>query len=207
MIPLLIGAFSISLAAALTPGPVVAVTLTKSYHSGWAGFQVALGGAVVEIPIILLIYFGFGQFLKIDWIQMVLGITGGLLLMVFGILLFRRRSVVFSQGRDLPVTAFKLGLITSLVNPGMVIWWVSVGALLISQAASYGPAGLVWLTAAIELPNFLWYTAISVLFNRYNHIWSPRMQTILIIVFSFVLTGFGAWFLINALQPAFYLFS
>ncbi|MBN1370303.1 MAG: LysE family transporter [Dehalococcoidaceae bacterium] len=201
MIPLLIGAFSISLAAALTPGPVVTVTLAKSYRSAWAGFQVALGGAVVEIPIILLIYFGFGQILKIDWVQMALGITGGLLLIVLGFFLFRRRTVVFSHSSDLPVTAFKLGVLTSLVNPGMAVWWASVGALLISQAASYGIAGLIWLTAAIELPNFLWYSTISVLFNRYNHLWSPKWQTILIIVFSFVLTGFGVWFIINALQP------
>jgi len=199
MIPLLIGAFSISLAAALTPGPVVAVTLAKSYRSPWAGFQIALGGAVVEIPIILLIYFGFGQLLKIDSVQLALGIVGGMLLIIFGVLLFRRRAVVFYQGTDLPVTAFKLGVITSLVNPGMAVWWASVGALLISQATSYGIAGLIWLTAAIELPNFLWYSTISVLFNRFNHLWSTRWQTVLIIVFSFALIGFGVWFMINAL--------
>jgi len=201
MIPLLIGAFSISLAAALTPGPVVAVTLAKSYRSAWAGFQIALGGAVVEIPIILLIYFGFGQILKIGWVQLFLGITGGLLLVVLGFLLLRRRAAVFYQGTDLPVTAFKLGVVTSLVNPGMAVWWASVGALLISQAASYGTTGLLWLTLAIELPNFLWYSTISVFFNRFNHLWSSRWQAIMVIVFSFVLIGFGVWFVVNALRP------
>lgn len=199
MLPILISAFSISLAAALTPGPVIAVTLAKSYRSPWAGFQVALGGLVAEVPIILLIYFGFARFLQLDLIQVILGISGGLMLIVLGVMLFRRRLSAFGQGKDLPVNAFKLGLVTSLVNPGMVIWWATVGALLISQITAYGIHGLLWLTLAIELPNFLWYSTASILFHRYNYLWSSKWQTILIIIFSFVLAGFGVWFIYNAL--------
>ncbi|MDD3265012.1 MAG: LysE family transporter [Dehalococcoidales bacterium] len=198
MLPILISAFSISLAAALTPGPVIAVTLAKSYRSSWAGFQVALGGLVAEVPVILLIYFGFARFLQSELIQVILGISGGLMLLLLGIMLFRRRFTAFGHGKDLPVNAFKLGFVTSLVNPGMVIWWATVGALLISQITAYGIYGLLWLIIAIELPNFLWYSTASILFHRYNHLWSSQMQSILIIVFSFVLTGFGAWFIYNA---------
>ncbi|MDD5121822.1 MAG: LysE family transporter [Dehalococcoidales bacterium] len=198
MLPILISAFSISLAAALTPGPVIAVTLAKSYRSAWAGFQVALGGLVAEVPVILLIYFGFARFLQSELIQVILGISGGLMLLLLGIMLFRRRFTAFGHGKDLPVNAFKLGFVTSLVNPGMVIWWATVGALLISQITAYGIYGLLWLIIAIELPNFLWYSTASILFHRYNHLWSSQMQSILIIVFSFVLTGFGAWFIYNA---------
>jgi len=153
---------------------------------------------VAEVPVILLIYFGFARFLQSELIQVILGISGGLMLLLLGIMLFRRRFTAFGHGKDLPVNAFKLGFVTSLVNPGMVIWWATVGALLISQITAYGIYGLLWLIIAIELPNFLWYSTASILFHRYNHLWSSQMQSILIIVFSFVLTGFGAWFIYNA---------
>ncbi|MDD4635459.1 MAG: LysE family transporter [Dehalococcoidales bacterium] len=199
MLPILISAFSISLAAALTPGPVIAVTLAKSYRSPWAGFQVAIGGLVAEVPVILLIYFGFARFLQSTIIQLILGIAGGLMLILLGMMLFRRRSTVFQYGKDLPVSAFRLGFVTALINPGMVIWWATVGALLISQISAYGINGLIWLILAIELPNFLWYSTASVLFHRYNNLWSSQVQSILIIVFSFVLAGFGIWFIANAI--------
>ncbi|MDD5604380.1 MAG: LysE family transporter [Dehalococcoidales bacterium] len=199
MLTILISAFSISLAAALTPGPVIAVTLAKSYRSPWAGFQVAIGGLVAEVPVILLIYFGFARFLQSTIIQLILGIAGGLMLIFLGMMLFRRRSTVFQYGKDLPVSAFRLGFLTALINPGMVIWWATVGALLISQISAYGINGLIWLILAIELPNFLWYSTASVLFHRYNNLWSSQVQSILIIVFSFVLAGFGIWFIANAI--------
>jgi threonine/homoserine/homoserine lactone efflux protein len=199
MLTILISAFSISLAAALTPGPVIAVTLAKSYRSAWAGFQVALGGLIVEVPIILLIYFGFSRFLQSAVVQVILGISGGIMLIVLGIMLFRRRSNVLEHGKDLPVSAFKLGAVTSLVNPGMLVWWATVGALFISQIAAYGTSGLIWLILAIELPNFFWYSAASILFNRYNHIWSSHWQSIMIIIFSFVLAGFGLYFITDAI--------
>ena len=199
MLTILISAFSISLAAALTPGPVIAVTLAKSYRSPWAGFQVAIGGLVAEVPVILLIYFGFARFLQSTIIQLILGIAGGLMLIFLGMMLFRRRSTVFQYGKDLPVSAFRLGFLTALINPGMVIWWATVGALLISQISAYGINGLIWLILAIELPNFLWYSTASVLFHRYNNLWSSQVQSILIIIFSFVLAGFGIWFIANAI--------
>ncbi len=200
MIPLFISAFTVSFAAALAPGPVVAVTLAKSYRSAWAGFKIALGSAVVEIPIILIIYLGLARFLQAELVQLVLGFAGGTVLVILGLTLFRRRNVVISHGKDLPVSAFKLGILTSLVNPGMAIWWATVGALFISNASTFGAVGLVGITLAIELPNFIWYSAISMLFNRYHSIWSSKWQTILMIVFSIALIGFGIWFIFNAVS-------
>lgn len=200
MLALFLGAFSVSFAAALTPGPVVAVTLAKSYRCAWAGFQVALGSAVVEIPIIIAVYYGLGRLLINDIVQIALGLASGFLLLIFSVLLFRKRLKVITQGQDLPVTAFKLGVITSVVNPGMLIWWATVGALFISSATEYGIIGLASITLAIELPNFIWYSSISVLFNRYHSLWNYNIHTMLVIIFSFVIAGFGIWFIVDAIQ-------
>ena len=47
----------ISLSGVMMPGPMFAMTVAKSYRSPWAGAQVALGHAVIELPLILLLYY------------------------------------------------------------------------------------------------------------------------------------------------------
>ena len=54
--------FLTSLSGVMAPGPMFTMTLAKSYKSPWTGAQVSLGHAVIEVPLILLIYFG-GQFI------------------------------------------------------------------------------------------------------------------------------------------------
>ncbi len=64
VLPFLLSLVGISLSGVMMPGPMFAVTLAKSYKSQLAGTQIALGHAIVEIPLMLLIYFGFGRFIS-----------------------------------------------------------------------------------------------------------------------------------------------
>ena len=57
MLPFLLSVVVISLSGVMMPGPLFAVTVAKSYKSQLAGMQIALGHALVEIPLILFIYF------------------------------------------------------------------------------------------------------------------------------------------------------
>ena len=77
MLPILLSVVVISFSGVMMPGPMFAVTLTKSYKSPWAGTRIALGHAVIEVPLILLIYFGFAQFFQNSVVQLVLSIVGG----------------------------------------------------------------------------------------------------------------------------------
>jgi threonine/homoserine/homoserine lactone efflux protein len=46
-----------SLSGVMAPGPMFTMTLAKSLKSPWAGAQVSLGHAVIEVPLILLVIF------------------------------------------------------------------------------------------------------------------------------------------------------
>ena len=50
-------------------GSLFAVTVAKNYKSQFAGAQIAVGHALVEIPLILLIYFGLNRFFRYDLVQ------------------------------------------------------------------------------------------------------------------------------------------
>ena len=94
MLPLLLSAVVISLSGVMMPGPMFAVTLAKSYRSPWAGTQISLGHAVIEVPLILLIYFGFARFFENNTVQLVLSILGGAMIIWMGIAMFRARAEV-----------------------------------------------------------------------------------------------------------------
>ena len=85
-----------SLSGVMAPGPMFAVTLAKSLKSPWAGVLVSLGHAVVEVPLILLVYFGLAQFFENEVVSLVLAILGGVLFMVFGLLFWPVRVLLRS---------------------------------------------------------------------------------------------------------------
>ncbi|UCC91018.1 MAG: lysine transporter LysE, partial [Dehalococcoidia bacterium] len=58
MVPFLASVAVISLSGVMMPGPAFAVTVAKSYKSPFAGIKVALGHALVEVPVMVLIYRG-----------------------------------------------------------------------------------------------------------------------------------------------------
>ena len=64
-----------SLSGVMAPGPMFTMTLAKSYKSPWAGTQVSLGHAVIEVPLILLIYFGAAQFFQNIVVGIIITIT------------------------------------------------------------------------------------------------------------------------------------
>lgn len=66
-----------SLSGVMMPGPMFTVTIAKSLRSPWAGVLVSLGHAVVEVPLILLVYFGLGQFFQNEIVKLILSVLGG----------------------------------------------------------------------------------------------------------------------------------
>ncbi len=120
-----------SLSGVMMPGPMFTVTLAKSYKSPWAGAQVSLGHAVIEVPLILLIYFGAAHFFQNSIVQLVLSVLGGGMIVWMGVGLFRARREVARQGRDATYSAFVAGILMSGLNPFFLVWWVTVGSLLL----------------------------------------------------------------------------
>ena len=56
MFAVLLSVIIVSFSGVMLPGPMFAVALAKSFKSPWTGAQMALGHAVVEVPLVLIIY-------------------------------------------------------------------------------------------------------------------------------------------------------
>ena len=181
------------------PGPMFAVTLAKSYRSPWAGAQISLGHAVIEVPLILLIYFGFAQFFENNIVQLVLSILGGGMIIWLGINMFRARAEIVQEGKDLPYNAFTAGILTSGFNPFFLLWWATIGSLLIMKFLDFRTTGLIVFILVHWLCDLAWLSFVSILIYRTKSLWSRKFQEGLFFICSLLLIGFGGWFMVSGL--------
>ena len=200
MFPILLSVVVISFSGVMMPGPVFAVTLAKSYQSPFAGTKVALGHAVIEVPLILLIYFGFAQFFQNVTVQLVLSVLGGGMIIWLGIGMFRARTEVVRQGKDVSYNAVVAGILTSGLNPFFLLWWATIGSLLIMRIIEFGTTGLILFIIVHWLCDLVWLSFVSNMVYRTHSLWGKKFQEWLFIGCSFLLIGFGGWFLISGLQ-------
>ena len=63
MLAFLVSAVAISLSGVIAPGPVTAATLAAGARHRHAGVMIALGHAIVEVPLILLLVGGVASIL------------------------------------------------------------------------------------------------------------------------------------------------
>ena len=200
MLPILLSVVVISLSGVMQPGITTAMAIAKSFKSPWAGTNVALGHAVIEVPLILLIYFGFAHFFQNTTVRLVLSLVGGSMIIWLGISMFRARAEITKQGKDLPYNAFTAGVLTSVLNPFFWVWWATIGSMLVMKIVDFGVAGLASLTMVHWSCDLVWLSFISVLVYRTHSLWGKRFQEWLFIACSALLVGFGGWYLISGIQ-------
>jgi threonine/homoserine/homoserine lactone efflux protein len=187
-----------SLSGVMAPGPMFTVTLAKSLKSPWAGVHVSLGHAVIEVPLILLIYFGLAQFFQNITVQLVLGVLGGGMIIWMGVGLFRARGQLARGGKDTTYSAFAAGILMSGLNPFFLVWWVTVGSLLLMTFLNaVGTSGLTLFIVVHWLCDLVWLSLVSFTVYRTHSFWGQRVQEWVFIALSLALLYFGGWFIVK----------
>jgi threonine/homoserine/homoserine lactone efflux protein len=190
----------ISLSGVMMPGPMFAVVLAKSYKSPWAGTQMSLGHAVIEVPLILLIRFGFGSFFEYAAVQLILSLVGGAMIVWMGISMFRARATVVREGKDSPYNAFVAGIVMTVLNPFFLLWWATVGIALVMKFTDYGMIGLLVMNITHWACDFVWLSFLSVSVYKTHSFLSKRWQEWIFIIISLLLVFFGIRFIVIGIQ-------
>lgn len=88
----------ISLSGVMAPGPITAVTIGKGNESPHAGAMVALGHGIIEFPLMIFIFYGFGYLLNLVYVKALIGFIGGLFLSSKGGKFFGRKfqKIIFT---------------------------------------------------------------------------------------------------------------
>jgi threonine/homoserine/homoserine lactone efflux protein len=167
-----------------------------------AGLLIAVGHGIVEIPLMLFIYFWLSQFAIPDILPIAVGLVGGLLMMYMGIKTFRNRHNA-DQKVDVPrQESLFAGIWTTAVNPGFILWWITIGTTLILNAQIFGLLGFSVFAVVHWLCDFVWYAVVAFVIFKSRRFWTEKVHTSIFIFCFAVFVGFGAWFFSSALWAA-----
>ena len=190
----------ISLSGVLSPGPITAVTVSKGTEHPLTGLYVAVGHTIVELPLMVLIAVGLDKYLQIDWVRIAIGILGGLFLFKMGLGLLKNIFSTQIGYNNFNYTPIQAGAILSISNPYFLIWWSTVGAMLLSGAYQFGLFGVI-LFMFIHLGcDFLWYIFLSSLTFKGGQFFGKKLQQVLFAVCGMFLLFFSGKFLYDAIS-------
>jgi threonine/homoserine/homoserine lactone efflux protein len=184
----------------MMPGPMFTITVTKSHSSPWIGAQLSLGHAVIEIPVILLIYLGLSSFFQNIWVQIALSVIGGSMIIWMGINLLRANYKSTYNSKDSQYSSFISGILLSGLNPFFLLWWGTVGSLLLMNFLELNPQGLILFIIVHWICDFVWLSLISVtVFKTHSFISKGLMEWILTVL-SLMLFYFGGQFIFQGIK-------
>jgi len=206
MIEIFIFSFLVALTGALSPGPLLTFTIYKSLKQkrGYlAGIYIILGHATLELTLIIVLLAGASFFFQNIVFLTVIGIIGGILLVVYGLLVIRdvfktKIEIEFvNSHKGFKGNSFLGGIIVSLSNPYWVFWWAVIGlGFLISYTVSFAnPLGLLLFFLGHELGDAVWYFPISTIAYFGGKSLNPK-------IFRYILIACGAFMIIFGIYLA-----
>jgi threonine/homoserine/homoserine lactone efflux protein len=192
----------------MAPGPVTAVTVSKGTKSPHAGAIIALGHGIVEIPLMILILYGFGEILKILYIKAIIGLLGGLFLLKMGLGLLQGIKQAKVDSSNDPRSPLMVGIILSLANPYFLIWWATIGSILIFRSITFlifrsitfGLLGFVIFMILHWSCDFFWCYFLSALSFKGGQFFGKRLQQVLFAICGVFLLFFSAKFIFDAVK-------
>lgn len=191
-------AILISLSGVMTPGPLFAAAVAKGYKDKSAGIKIALGHGLVEFPLMALIFFSIGTVFADPLVKLGIGLVGGMFLLQMGYKMVRsRRTIAGGDEKYFPYDSLWAGAITSSVNPYFLLWWASVGAVLIYNARLFGPIIVVAFAVVHWSCDLAWYTFTSLTVFRTKHLWTPLVNEIVFGACGLIMMVFGGYFIVG----------
>lgn len=196
----LIQSVLITIPGLITPGPVMAVTFERGTSSPHAGAFVTLGHGAVELPLVVLLFSGIGRFTGISSLRIILALAGGGFLIYMAWRTFRGMKSGPAAGGKVFSSSFAAGMIMTLANPFLILWWGTVGSTLIMRSIELGIMVSVLFYSLHFIVNFIWLYLISYLSYAGHRVFGTRYREIVSAVSVVILVSFGIYFIVTALK-------
>jgi threonine/homoserine/homoserine lactone efflux protein len=202
IIQMFILGFLIGLTGALAPGPTLIATINASLKGGWTmGPRVTLGHMAVEILMVVLIIAGLAVLIgSYAWL---IAITGGTVLVFFGILtILESRHAQISPSSPAPAPdekrgsgPFISGAVTSISNPYFWLWWLTVGSSLMIGAYAGGILSAGAFILGHWGADLSWFTFVSVSIHKGRFLLRDREYRWTLAACGVFLLLFGGYYL------------
>jgi threonine/homoserine/homoserine lactone efflux protein len=190
----------ISASGVMSPGPLFAANITYGLREGVkSGIKIAIGHSIVELPLVILLGIGVFSLEIFPEFRTIISIFGAITLFVFAGIqiktILKKNKNISVKPKQGPIVT---GILLSVLNPFFIVWWLTIGFKLISDAM------LIWAFAGILIVfvfhiwmDFAWLGITAFLASKSRKIISNRNYKIMILVLSLTLIYFGIIFLMD----------
>ncbi len=193
----------ISASGVMSPGPLFAANITHGLKNGTkAGIKIAIGHSLVEFPLVILLGIGILSMEVFPEFRTIISILGAITLFVFAFLqiktILNKNKKISTKLKQGPVIT---GILLSGLNPFFIIWWLTIGLKLISDAmAIWAFAGILIVFVLHIWMDFVWLGATAFLISKSKKIISNTNYKIIVLALSAILIYFGITFLIDVIS-------
>ncbi|MHB0998807.1 MAG: LysE family transporter [Armatimonadota bacterium] len=197
--------FITALSGALMPGPLLTVTIAQTAKKGfYASVLLMVGHSILELLLVIGLWFGLGSFMKVHWIMGVITGLGGLMLLWMGYGMIKdSRNVSFElksksaetkkQGLlDNPIIA---GMVVSLSNPYWAIWWATIGLTLFGALSQNAVPVIIAFFLGHISGDFTWYLAVGGAVSTGRKFIKPETYKIVVQICGIFLIFLGGSFI------------
>lgn len=190
----------ISASGVMAPGPLFAANVSYGLREGTkAGCKMAIGHTIVELPLVILLGIGVFSLESFPEFRNIISIFGAITLFVFAAIqirtIFEKKELTLLNLKQGPLIA---GITLSALNPFFIIWWLTIGFKLISEAMlMWAFVGILIVFALHIWMDFVWLGTVSFLASKSSKILSNRNYKILMTGLSLMLIYFGITFLLD----------
>ena len=193
----------ISASGVMSPGPLFAANITYGLKQGTkAGIKIAIGHSLVELPLVILLGIGILSLEIFPEFKTIISILGAITLFVFAFMQIKstlkkneKSETKLKQG---PIIT---GVLLSALNPFFLIWWLTIGLKLISDAmAIWAFIGILIVFVLHIWMDFVWLGSTAFLISKSKKIISNTNYKIIMLALSAVLIYFGITFLTDVIN-------
>jgi threonine/homoserine/homoserine lactone efflux protein len=190
----------ISTSGVLSPGPLFFSNILYGSKYGYkAGLMCSYGHTVVELPLILLLAFGVLSLEVFPSFKPVISIVGGVTLIAFAAM---QMINVRKSHREVRAnrSPFIMGVIFTALNPFFMIWWLTIGMKMITDALVLASIfGLAFMFLTHIWMDYAWLTSVAYMAGKGVRILGSRYYFILLLGLSTALVYFGINFIVQGI--------
>jgi len=194
-----VSVFVISFSGAMAPGAVTAATISLGVKKKYAGAMIAVGHGIIELPLIFLLMAGFDKLIDSQSVMIAIGYVGGAFLLWMGLGLVRNAATPdYKPQKACSFSPILAGIILSASNPYFVIWWITVGLKLATEARQFGFAAFLIFTFVHWLCDLTWFQLLSFASFKGSRVMSDKHLKIILAICGAAMLCFGLWFIYDA---------
>ena len=200
--------FLVGLSGAVSPGPLLAFNIKETLRVGFiAGPLVVAGHSLLELVTVAALAFGLAQVLDSDPVVAAIGLLGGgfLVWMSWGLLRNSSKDVPSLSGWSASQSRVGLrplvgGALVSLSNPFWALWWLTVGAALITRSLEAGLMGIASFYLGHILSDLVWYGFVSATVVSGKRFLSRNVFRGIILVCGSFMGLLGVYFVVTGIR-------